>query len=99
MRTASAGERSRNWGPRFRQFLWMVGIALVLAPIAYGLVGILYSRVVYYFVVGPILAVLWFPMAYAGNRWLWPAISKWVKDDPVMHDHKPPAPPEGRERG
>jgi len=79
MRPMQGVERSWYRGPRFRQFLWMVGIALVVGPIAYGLVGIAYSRFVYYIVVGPILAILWFPMAYAGNRWLGPAISGWFR--------------------
>ena len=79
MRPVQGVEGPRYWGARFRQFLWMVGIALITAPIAYGLVGIAYSSVVYYFVVGPILAILWFPMAYAGNRWLGPAIGSWLR--------------------
>jgi hypothetical protein len=62
-------------GPRLRLFLWMVVIAGLIAPVAYGLVGIAYSRVVYLFIVGPILAVLWFPMGWAANRWLTPLIA------------------------
>lgn len=62
-------------GPRLRLFLWMVAIAVLIAPVAYGLVGIVYSPVVYLFIFGPILAVLWFPMGWAANRWLTPAIA------------------------
>jgi hypothetical protein len=67
------------WRPRFQQLPWMIVIAFVLFPIAYALGGTAYSRVIYYFVVGPILAVLWFPMAYAANRWLGPAISRRLR--------------------
>ena len=62
-------------GPRLRLFLWMLAIAVLIAPVAYGLVGIAYSRVVYLFMVGPIFAVLWFPMGWAANRWLTPVIA------------------------
>jgi len=62
-------------GPRLRLFLWMLAIAVLIAPVAYGLVGIAYSRVVYLFIVGPIFAVLWFPTGWAANRWLTPVIA------------------------
>ncbi len=69
----------RNLGSRLQLFIWWLGIAIVGSIIALGLVDVAYSRFVYYFVVMPIGGVLLFPLAYAANRWLTPALSSWLR--------------------
>ncbi len=54
-------------------------LAVVLAILLHSLVGVVYSRFVYYLVVGPIFGVLLFPMAWAANRWLTPMLSSWMR--------------------
>jgi len=62
--------------PSFAGLLaWWLIIGTVLSAIAWALVGIVYSRVIYYFVVVPIVAVRLFPAAWAANRWLTPVIT------------------------
>jgi hypothetical protein len=69
----------RSLGPRLRLFIWWLGIAIIGSIIALALVDVAYSRFVYYFVVMPIGGVLLFPLAYAANRWLTPALSAWLR--------------------
>jgi len=59
--------------------MWWLGIAVVGAVIAAALINVAYSRFIYYFVVMPIGGVLLFPLAYASNRWLTPALSSWLR--------------------
>lgn len=58
--------------------VWWVGIAAVVGLVAGALGDIVYSRVVYLFVVVPVGGVLLFPAAWAANRWLTPMISSLV---------------------
>jgi hypothetical protein len=59
---------------RIGLLVWWVGIALVGGLIAWTLIGVAYSRIVYFLVVSPICGVLLFPSAWAANRWLTPLI-------------------------
>jgi hypothetical protein len=58
--------------------VWWVGIAVVVSLVAGALVDVVYSRVVYLFVVVPVGGVLLFPLAWAANRWLTPWISSRI---------------------
>jgi hypothetical protein len=50
--------------------VWWIGIALVGGVIAWALIDVAYSRVVYLFIVMPVGGVILFPVAWAANRWL-----------------------------
>jgi uncharacterized membrane protein YhaH (DUF805 family) len=67
--------RKRYWG----LLIWWLAIGVVGAIVAASLVDVAYSRLTYYFIVMPIGGVLLFPVAYAANRWLTPALRIWLR--------------------
>lgn len=59
--------------------IWWLGIGIVGAAIAAALIDHAYSRTIYLFVVMPVAGVLLFPIAYAANRWMSPALRSRVR--------------------
>lgn len=75
MRAAAAPSRRPS---RVGLLLWWISLALVGGVLAWSLIDVAYSRVMYLVVVMPICGVLLFPAAWAANRWLTPMISSRI---------------------
>jgi hypothetical protein len=58
---------------------WWLGIGVVGAVVGAVLIDHAYSRTIYLFVVMPVAGVLLFPIAYAANRWMSPALRLRLK--------------------